>query len=94
MSAEDVKKLGAKVDELVKAGDKIASVRKPWQEVAAYMEKHGQACTKAFLEGRVNDEAIRHNTSLKEIRLGGNQIGDVGATALAEAERDGLTIDV
>ena len=30
-------------------------------------------------------EAIRHNTSLKEIWLGSNQIGDVGATALAEA---------
>ena len=30
-------------------------------------------------------EAIRHNTSLKEIWLDANQIGDVGATALAEA---------
>ena len=30
-------------------------------------------------------EAIRHNTSLKEIGLSGNKIGDAGATALAEA---------
>ena len=30
-------------------------------------------------------EALRHNTSLKEIRLGLNNIGAVGARALAEA---------
>ena len=32
-------------------------------------------------------EALRHNTSLKTIGLGGNNIGDVRATALAEALR-------
>ena len=37
-------------------------------------------------------EAIRHNASLKEIRLGANQIGDVGATALAEASEQILII--
>jgi len=30
-------------------------------------------------------EALRHNTSLTTIGLGGNNIGDVGARALAEA---------
>ena len=30
-------------------------------------------------------EALRHNLTLQKIWLGGNQIGDVGATALAEA---------
>ena len=37
-------------------------------------------------------EAIRHNASLKDIRLGANQIGDVGATALAEASEQILII--
>ena len=37
-------------------------------------------------------EAIRHNASLKEILLGINQIGDVGATALAEASEQILII--
>ena len=30
-------------------------------------------------------EALHHNTTLQEILLGGNEIGDAGATALAEA---------
>ena len=37
-------------------------------------------------------EAIRDSASLKEIRLGANQIGDVGATALAEASEQILII--
>ena len=37
-------------------------------------------------------EALHHNTSLKEIRLSSNKIGDVGATALAEASEQILII--
>ena len=37
-------------------------------------------------------EALRHNTSLTTIGLGGNNIGDVGARALAEASEQILII--
>ena len=33
----------------------------------------------------MTSEALRHNTALQKIELGNNQIGDAGATALAEA---------
>jgi len=63
MSAEEVKKLGAKVEELVKAGAPIESVTKPFKEVLEYMEKNGQTCAKAFLVGRVTGEVACHECS-------------------------------
>ena len=37
-------------------------------------------------------EALRHNTSLKTIWLSGNEIGDAGAAALAEASEQILIL--
>ena len=64
-----------------------------------FSEKYGADMSRASLhlnmEGLCGEdakalaEALRHNTSLETIGLGGNEIGNAGATALAEVMKKG-----
>lgn len=56
MSADQVKKLAAAVDDLVVSGDAINQVTKPWAEALTYFKENCQDAAAALLETRVKSE--------------------------------------
>lgn len=58
--AADVEQLDSKLQELIKSGDGIAAVKKPWQEALAYCEEHNLAAAKQLLESRVCQDVDMH----------------------------------
>lgn len=68
ISAEDVKKIGSRLETLVTDGAVIERVTLPWQEVCAYADEHGLTCMKALLTTRVTAEVACHRVG-KVVRL-------------------------
>jgi len=58
--AAEVAKLDSKLQELIKSGEGIATVKKPWLEAVAYCNEHKLQAAKQILESRVCAEVEMH----------------------------------
>jgi len=55
-TADQVKKVLEKLQDLVTSGDAITKVKKPWKEMSDYFEKHNLTCARGLLHTRVEPE--------------------------------------
>jgi|AACY02.10.fsa_nt_gi hypothetical protein len=54
---DDVRRIGAKLEELIAAGEAITIVRKRWKEALAYFHEHRLTFSKGLLETRVTADS-------------------------------------
>jgi len=60
LAAADVEQLDSKLQDLIKSGGTITSVKKPWQEALTYCEEHNLHAAKQLLESRVSAQVDMH----------------------------------